>query len=382
MSENGINFETQALGQNSVATARKQGRAINFAKIFKDIRKHKKLYYKVLAVVFVLATVYALSLPNYYVCTVKLSPELSSTRSTNSLLSLASSFGVNLGNATGGMGTEALFPTLYPELINSTDFKASLFQVPVTIEGDKKKGEKNRTMPYCEYLAKEQKSPWWSKAIKGLFSMFGSSKGRLQVENIQNVNPFRLTKKQAQIAKAIEKNVDCKVDKKTMVITIKVIDQDPVICATMADSVKTRLQDFITDYRTSKVRSDLTYNKKIFDEAKARYEKARDNYTRYSDTHRELSSQTALTKQSDLLNEMQIQQQLFQQVIAHVQQAEMKVQQETPAFTTLQSATVPVKKAGPQRVQIYINFLFLAFLCTTIKVLYKEGDLKYLFGLS
>jgi capsule polysaccharide export protein KpsE/RkpR len=219
-------------------------------------------------------------------------------------------------------------------------------------------------------------------AIKGFFSMFTSSEENLQKKNIQNVNPFRLTKKQAKIAKAIDKNVNCKVDKKTMVITIQVTDQNPVICATMADSVKKRLQSFITDYRTSKVRNDLAYNKKIFDEAKARYEKARDNYTRYSDTHRELSSQTALTKQSDLLNEMQIQQQLFQQVIAHVQQAEMKVQQETPAFTTLQSATVPVKKAGPSRAMICIVFLFLAFICTTARILYKEGDLKYFLGLS
>ena len=356
--------------------------SINFSKILQDIRKHKKLYYKVLPIVFVLAVVFSLSLPDYYRCTVKLSPELSSSRSTNSLLSLASSFGVNLGTGTSGMGTEALFPTLYPELINSTDFKASLFQVPVTIEGNKKKGEKDRTMPYCEYLAKEQKLPWWSMAIKGFFSMFTSSESGLQGKNIQDVNPFRLTKKQALIAKAIDKNVDCDVDKKTMVITIKVTDQNPVICATMADSVKKRLQGFITDYRTSKVRNDLAYNKKIFNEAKARYEKARDNYTRYSDTHRELSSQTALTRQSDLLNEMQIQQQLFQQVIAHVQQAEMKVQQETPAFTTLQSATVPVKKAGPKRAMICITFLFLAFICTTARILYKEGDLKYLFGFS
>ena len=382
MNENSINPESQVSNPKPLATAGKKEVYIDLAKILQDIRKHKKLYYKVLPIVFVLAVVYSLSLPSYYRCTVKLSPELSGTRSANSLLSLASSFGVNLGSATGGMGTEALFPTLYPELINSTDFKASLFQVPVTIEGNKKKGEKDRTMPYCEYLAKEQKSPWWSNAIKGFFSIFSSSEGDLQVDNIQNVNPFRLTKKQAQIAKAIEKNVDCKVDKKTMVITIKVTDQDPVICATMADSVKTRLQDFITDYRTSKVRSDLAYNKKIFDEAKARYEKARDIYTRYSDTHRELSSQTALTKQSDLLNEMQIQQQLFQQVIAHVQQAEMKVQQETPAFTTLQSATVPVRKAGPSRATICITFLFIAFLATTARILYKEGDLKYLFGLS
>ena len=62
--------------------------SIDFGKIFKDLLKHKALYYKVLPVAFLLAAIYALSLPNYYNCTVKLSPELSSSRSSSGLASL------------------------------------------------------------------------------------------------------------------------------------------------------------------------------------------------------------------------------------------------------------------------------------------------------
>ena len=141
--------------------------SIDFVKIFKDLLKHKRLYYIVLPVAFVLAAVYALGQPNFYSCTVKLSPELSSSRSSSGLASLASSFGFNLGTGSAGMGSEALFPTLYPDLMNSTDFKTSLFEVPVTIEGNKKKGEKDRTMTYYDYLSKEQKKPWWSAAMSG-----------------------------------------------------------------------------------------------------------------------------------------------------------------------------------------------------------------------
>ena len=107
---------------------------IDFAKIFQNLIKYKKLYYKVLPATFVIVALIALSLPNYYTCTVKLSPEMSGSKSQSGLASLASSFGVNLGT-TGGIGTEALFPTLYPDLMSSVDFKASLFEVPVTIEG-------------------------------------------------------------------------------------------------------------------------------------------------------------------------------------------------------------------------------------------------------
>ncbi len=354
-----------------------QESSIDFAKIFKDILKHKMLYAKVLPVAFILAAIYALAQPNYYDCTVKLSPEMSGSKSTSGLAALASSFGVNLGN-NSLVGTEALFPTLYPDLMNSVDFKTSLFHVPVTIEGDKEKGEKDRTMSYYDYLSKEQKTPWWSAGIKAVFSIFGTK----EEDEVSKVNKFRLTKDQAEIVKTIDKKVVCDVDKKTMVITINVTDQDPVIAATMADTVKTRLQNFITDYRTSKSRVDLEYNKKIYAETKARYEKARQLYAEFMDHNRDIILQTVRQKQTDLENEMQLQYNAYQQVAAQLLAAEAKVQEETPAFTTLQSATVPVKKSGPKRAQMCLIFVFLAFLGTTAWILYKEDDLKQLIGMA
>ena len=345
--------------------------SIDFSKIFKDLLRHKMLYAKVLPVAFLLAAIYAISLPNFYTCSVKLSPEMGGSKaSAGSLASLASSFGVNLGS--GGAGTEALFPTLYPDLMNSVDFKTSLFPVKVTREKD------NKTFTYYDYLMHEQKAPWWSAAMKGLFSLFSSKKE----EKEQKVDPFRLTREQTNIVKAINKNVVCDVDKKTMVITINVTDQDPVICATMADTVKNRLQNFITDYRTSKARVDLEYNKKIAAETKARYERARRLYAEFADANQDVILESVRQKQTDLENEMQLQFNAYQQVAAQLLAAEAKVQQETPAFTTLQSATVPVLKAGPKRAQMCLIFVFLAFLGVTGWILYKEDDLKPLLGLS
>jgi len=350
--------------------------SIDFGKIFADLLKHKMLYVKVLPVAFVLAAIYALSLPNYYNCTVKLSPEMSGSRSVSGLASLASNFGVNLGSSSSG--SDAIMPTLYPDLMNSVDFKTSLFQVPVTIEGDKEKGEKDRTLSYYDYLSKEQKAPWWSSATKAIFSLFSNREEKKE----EAVNPFRLTREQTGIIKAIDQNVVCEVDKKTMVITINVTDQNPVICAKMADTVKTRLQNFITEYRTSKARVDLEYNRKIAAETKARYEKARQKYTEFADANQDIILQTVRQKQTDLENEMQLQYNAYTQVAAQLLAAEAKVQEETPAFTTLQSATVPVLKAGPKRAQMCLIFVFLAFLGATGWILYKEDDLKPLLGLS
>ena len=92
---------------------------IDFKALFDALKRHKSLYWKVLPVTFVIACIITLSLPNYYTCEVQLAPELTTSRSSNSLSMLASQFGLKMG--AGTMGSEALYPTLYPDLVNSTD---------------------------------------------------------------------------------------------------------------------------------------------------------------------------------------------------------------------------------------------------------------------
>ena len=348
--------------------------SIDFGAIWSAVKKRKRLYYKVLPIVFVLACIYTLGLPNYYNCEVKLSPELSSKSGrTSSLSSLASQFGVTLGGAA--TGSEALFPTLYPDLMNSVDFKASLFNVPIH------KKDSTRMMSYYDYLSKEQKQSWWGTAVTAPFKWLGELIGKKDTIDQHKVDPFMLTKEQAKIVQVIDKKVVCDVDKKTMVISISVTDQDPLICALIADSVKNRLQNFITEYRTKKARIDLDYNRKLYREAKERYDKARQRYAAFSDANQDIILESVRSKLTDLENEMQLQFNNYNNVAQQLQLAEAKVQEETPAFTTLQSATVPVKKSGPARAKMVLIFLFLAFLGTTVYILHKEGQLKPLLGM-
>lgn len=361
--------------KHSIGTQRKQ--SIDYGLMFKSLLKYKKLYLKVLGIAFVLGCVYAFSKPKYYTCEVMLAPELSSSRSSSSLTSIARSFGMKLGSSSLGNASEALFPTLYPDLMNSVDFKTSLFPILVRQE------DSLTTKTYYDYLLNDQKRPWWSAAIGGIMGtiadLFASEDS---VEQKNEVNPFRLTKKQTAIAKIINKKVVCDVDQKTMVITIDVTDQDPLVCATVADSVKQRLQDFITDYRTNKARVDLEYNKKLCAEAKQRYEKARTLYADFVDSNHDLLLQSVRNQQTYLENEVQLQYNAYASYAAQLLNAEAQVQQETPAFTTLQSATVPLKPAGPNKKKILLVFLFLAFFGTTVWVLHKEGQLKPLLGLN
>jgi capsule polysaccharide export protein KpsE/RkpR len=227
-------------------------------------------------------------------------------------------------------------------------------------------------VPYYNYLLKYQKRGWTGE-------LFG---GPMDTIKVEPVNPFELTKKQDNIAKAIDKNVVCDVDSKTGVITITVTDQDAYIAACMADSVRGRLQRFITDYRTAKARRDLAYQTKLYKEAKRKYIDVRQKYIAYSDANQDIVLESVRSKLEDLENDMQLKYNSLTSLDQAVEAAQAKVQEFTPAFTTLQSATVPVKKAGPSRAKTCAVFLLVGILLATGIALYKEDQIKPLLGLN
>jgi hypothetical protein len=333
--------------------------------ILKAMGACKKTYLIVLPITFVLSCLLILCVPRYYTSTVKLAPELSSY-SSNSLTDLASTFGFDMGAGSGN--GDAIFPELYPDLMASGDFLTTLFDVRV------KSIDNSIDETYYTYLATKQKSPFWSKAIYWLKSLI-TPKDTANVEaKGGKANPFMLTKKQNDIANLIAKNITCVVDKKNYVISITVQDQDALICATMADTVKVHLQQFITAYRTNKARKDYEFYKDLCSEAKHKYEKARRTYGSYADANQDVLLESFKAKQTDLENEMQLLYNNYSALRVQMQQAQAKVQEQTPAFTTLQNASVPIKPAGPKRIIFVLGMTFLAFIIVT---LYSLRDLIF-----
>ena len=313
---------------------------IDFGAMWAAIKKHRKLYCYVLSVAFVLALVICFSIPKTYNCQIILAPEMGGSTSVGTLGSLASSFGIDLGSSSS-QGGDGIKPSIYPDLMMSSDFKITLFPVKVKRKRDK------QTMTYYDYLKNEWKYPWWE-------TCFG----------------------------LINKNVVCSIDKKTNLITIHVTAQDPYVAGLLADSVKTRLQDFLTNYKTSKARHDLEYAEMLLRQAKKDYEHARRLYVDFMDTNNDLMLMSAQQKQIDLENEMQLQYNNYTAISAQVIAAKAKVQEVTPAFTPLQSASVPLGPSSPKKPQIILITLLVAIFGTTIYILIKENQLKSLLGLS
>ena len=301
----------------------------------------------------VIGVILAFGTPKIYKSTVMLAPEESGAGFSGSLSSLASMVGMNMKIGQTG---DALYPEIYPDLMQSTGFVVGLFPVEVKTQ---KTGEK---YSYYDYLSQHQRLALDDYPMAWIADMKEKLTGDPEPGPGHKPDPFCLTKKEDGIAKNIRKSIDCSVDKKTNVITIVVEDQDPLIAATMADSVQVHLQHAITDYRTKKARVDLEYMEQLFEEARKKYDIARKKYAAYCDAYSKTVLQSVQSNIDDLENDMQLKYTIYQQVVEQLQLAKAKVQERTPAFTIVQEATVPIKHSSRPKVVSLIIWMFLGFM--------------------
>jgi hypothetical protein len=307
----------------------------------------------------------AFQIPKIYKANVKLAPETNTNNLLSGVSSLASMVGLyNDANPNG----DAIYPEIYPVLMSSNDFIIGVLSVPVETL------DKSVHTTYYDYLKKHQKQTWWAKQTSKINKYFTKKFGEKNTTRTDStkINPFELTKDQFNIVNSVKENISCSVDKKTNVIDIEVTSQDPLVSATIADSVKQRLQIYITRYRTSKARNDLKYMENLYTEAKKNYENARKKYAIFCDENTDAILESVKSTQEDLENDMQLKYNIYTQLVQQLEMAHAKLQERVPAFTVVQSATVPIKHANMPKLYILITFLLLGWLLAVIILIIRR----------
>lgn len=327
---------------------------IDWMEILRKIIAIRKTLYKAAGVGVVLGIIIALSIPKQYTVTVTLSPEMGGDKASGGLASLASSF---LGGAATSSSPDALNATLAPDIVASTPFILELFDTRVqTLDG-----KLDTTL--VAYLD-EQKQPWWGyiKAAPGMAIGAIKSIFTEEADTTSVLNPFQLTKEESEKVEGLRKVLTADVDKKTAMTTITVTLQDPKVTAIVADSVVTKLQQYIIDYRIKKAKEDCAYLEQLYKERQQEYYEAQSKYAHYFDSNRNIALQSVRAEQERLQNDMNLAYQVYSQVAQQLQVARAKIQEEKPVFAVVEPATVPLQPSGTSRKVILVGvILFVIF---------------------
>lgn len=350
-----------------------QEQEIDLLELALKLWKERRMILKWCGVGVLVALIVAFSIPKEYTTTVKLAPEVADGKNiSGGLGALASMAGINMGS---GGGADAVYPELYPDIVSSVPFITALFGVEVTDE----KGELR--MPLYDYVTEELRAPWWSAVTSAPFRLLGWFMSLFREEEPLGdgvIDPFRLSREQTEVVKALQTRIGVAVDKKTSVVTLSVMMQDPLISATLTDTVMLHLQNYVTEYRTNKARHDLAFTQQLFDEAQHDYFEAQQRYARYLDANQNIVLRSVRTEQERLQNEMNLNYQIYTQMAQQLQLAKAKVQESTPVYAVVQPATVPVRASKPSKLVILVGFVFLAGVAACGWILIGRDVLKKL----
>lgn len=328
---------------------------IDWMGILRQVLAIRKKLYIAAAVGVVIGILVALGTPKQYTVSITLSPEMGSGKSGSGLASMAASF---LGGSVGTDNPDALNATLAPDIVASTPFLLELFDARVVSQ------DKQIDTTFTAYLD-EQKSSWMGYVLKvpgmaigGIKSLFTDKKEEKK-DTIQG-GTIELNEEDAKKLEGLRKQISAEADKKTGITTLSVTLQDPKVAATVADSVVSKLQQYITAYRTSKAKDDCQYLEKLYKERQQEYYDAQQRYARYVDANSNVVFQSTMAERERLQNDMNLAYQVYSQVAQQLQVARAKVQEEKPVFAVVEPAVVPLKPSGTSRKVILLGVVFLA----------------------
>lgn len=328
---------------------------IDWMGILRQVLAIRKALYKAAGIGLVIGILIALGTPKQYTVSVTLSPEMGSGKSGGGLASMAASF---LGGSVGADSPDALNATLAPDIVASTPFLLELFNARVVSQ------DKQIDTTFTAYLD-EEKSSWMGyvlaapgMAIGGIKSLF-TDKEKEDTTTVQK-GAIELNKEDAAKLGNLRKAITAEADKKTGITTLTVTLQDPKVAATMADTVVSKLQQYISAYRTSKAKEDCQYLEKLYKERQQEYYTAQQRYARYVDANSNMVFQSTMAERERLQNDMNLAYQVYSQVAQQLQVARAKVQEEKPVFAVVEPAVVPLQPSGTSRKVIVVGFVFLA----------------------
>lgn len=298
-----------------------------------------------------------------YTVTVVVTPEYqssSASRMSSTLSSLSSMLGMNMSGATSN---DALNIRLFPEIATSIPFLTQLFDVEVTPDVPEEEWmagtSQLQKLRFYDYLMED------SSQGGGIGELLSSLLGKKEIQEPDTVNQARLSRKQFNAVKKLRKAVDVQLDSKTFMATINVTFDDPWIATQMADTISSRLQQFIIAYRIRKGQNDLEYYTRMSEETYEKYLKAQADYARSVDFDRNAMAQSLVNRRERLQEAMSLTQQVYSQMELQKEQALATIQEARPVFAVLQPASYPDRPSSMSRKLVVLLFMFLGFILST-----------------
>jgi len=318
---------------------------IDLVELAKHIWENRSTIYKFVAVGIVLGLAVALLSPVEYQSGATLMPEVQSSQGGASRLLQQYGGLLGLGGGSVDLDSEtSIPPMLYPQIVRSLPFQLQLLNTEVEF------AEFGTTTTVYNFFDEVYTPSVFSYVTEYTVGLHGKVIGLFKEEEAPRPLPRGLepdevvsvTKDQMKIIEKMRERVTVSLNEESGVINLSVEMPDPNASAQIAKTSIGLIREYVTNYRTRKAEQDLQFAREQLQTAKAVFEDAQNRLAEFRDGNVNLATARAQTELQRLQSEYDLSFNVYNTLAQQVEQAKLKVQEQTPVVSLLQPVQVPV----------------------------------------
>lgn len=275
---------------------------------------------------------------------------------SGSLGGLASLAGINLSAGAGGGGE--IPPSMYATVLGSQPFRKRILDAKIVVDGD--------SVSYRDYLTNQPKSVLGTISeytiglpgkVIGAMSSKEESSEALVTDGLQP-----LSDEEFKLQNAVAGKVSIVNDKKEGIVSLTVVEGDPLVAAQVAQVTEQILQDWIIEYKIKNAKAQYDFIEKQFEAKQKEFFSIQEQLANYTDRNQNVLAASYLTRLDRLQAEFDLVNTVYSELAKQKEQAAIQLSKDTPTFSVLDPVKVPNKKAGPKRSLYILGGLFIGLI--------------------
>lgn len=286
----------------------------------------------------------------------------------NSIAGLAGLAGIRLP----GTGADATISAdLYPEVAGTVDFYSHVGQAPLPFS------TLSKSISSYEYYRYHYETDWRRKMARytiglprALLSTLSADRRAASMSPAPSSDAtfLVLSRQELDALGFLRDRLQVKIDRRTGIVTVSARMPDPAAAAALASLATQELTKSVIHFEVRRATEMLAFVEAQQRSAGQRYDRALQALARFEDRNRNLVSAVALVERTRLQDERNLAFELLQQLTTELEQARLKVSQETPAMTVLERPVLPIEKASPRRSLFVGTGIVLGMLCALYRI--------------
>ena len=345
--------------------------SIDLIELLSTLWKRKIFIIKTTIIFTFIGIIYSLSLKNSFTASSIFYPHYQNNQigQSQGIRSIAGLAGINLGS----QASENIPPTLYPNIINSPQFKIEILDSKIDLNEKK--------LTYREYLLNKPKQFNLKKILllpitlpRTILSNFTS---KINSElSIENKEILKISNEEYSLHRGLSGIISLELNDKEGFIKLSVKDNNPLIASQIANTANDILQKNIIDFKLKNLNNTYKFITSQLEIAKKKFYKLQDSLAIFSDKNINIKSDLFLNKYSRIESESNISKNIYNELALSKEKTAIEVKKNTPIFTIIKPVVIPNEKSEPKRSLIVIVFSFIGLIASSLYTLLKSSLLE------